>query len=180
MQTINKQDSLQIVIEDDVAIMRPRQQLFKSRVSLYRKNPQPQHQNQIQRQPTTEELHNTTIALLRERLIDISISMETIHLLIKNIMELTEETPIKGPAQREFALKIMKEILTGLSEDHEERNLLIQLLDNGTIGNMIDLIVDASRGNLKINMDTNTTIDTTITCCLTLLLNRMKKKPKPI
>lgn len=177
MQSNNKPDSLQIVIEDDVAIMRPRRQTFKSRISLYRKNPQPQHQ--IQRQPTTEELHKTTIALLRERLIDISISMETIHLLIKNIMELTEETPVKGPAQREFALKILREILTGLSEDHEQRNLLIQLLDNGTIGNMIDLIVDASRGNLKINMETDTIINTSITCCLTLLLNRMKKKPKP-
>ena len=176
MQSINKPDSLQIVIEDDVAIMKPKQRLFKSRVSLYRKKqPHPQNQNQ----PTIEELHNTTIALLRERLIDISINMETIHLLIKNIMELTEETPVKGPAQREFALKILSEIVTGLSEDCEQRNLLIQLLDNGTIGNMIDLIVDASRGNLKINMDTNMTIDTTITCCLTLLLNRMKKKPKP-
>ena len=165
MQSINKTDSLEIVIQDDVAIIKPKSQLF------YRKKPQPQ--------PTMEELHNMTITLLKKRLIDITISLETIHTVIKNIMELTESTPIKGPVQREFALKILREILTALSEDYEQRNLLIQLLDNGTIGNMIDLIVDASRGNLQINMDTNTTINTTITCCLTLLLNRIKKtKPK--
>ena len=36
-------------------------------------------------------------------------------------------------------------------DDSEEKTSLLQLLNDGTISNMIDLIVDATKGRLNVN-----------------------------
>ena len=65
-------------------------------------------------------------------------------------MELVEETPLKGSEQKEMALKLIRALIVDLTDGEDER-VLIQLMDDGTIGNMIDLIVDATRGRLNVN-----------------------------
>ena len=65
-------------------------------------------------------------------------------------MELVEQTPLKGSEQKEMALKLIRALIVDFTDAEDER-VLLQLLDDGTIGNMIDLIVDATRGRLDIN-----------------------------
>ena len=65
-------------------------------------------------------------------------------------MEAIEKTPIKGAEQKEMALKLIRALIVDLTENNDEE-VLLKLLDDGTIGNMIDLIVDATRGKLDIN-----------------------------
>ena len=65
-------------------------------------------------------------------------------------MELVEQTPLKGSEQKEMALKLIKALIVDFTEGEDER-VLLQLHNDGTIGNMIDLIVDATRGRLDIN-----------------------------
>ena len=74
-------------------------------------------------------------------------------------MELVEQTPLKGSEQKELALKLINALIVDLTNGEDER-VLLQLLNDGTIGNMIDLIIDATKGRL----DVNTAIQVTSGC----------------
>ena len=56
-------------------------------------------------------------------------------------------------------------------EESEEKTLLLNFVNNNTISNLIDLIVDATKGNLNIN-----TIKKVSTSCLTLCAPFLFKK----
>ena len=97
-----------------------------------------------------QNVYETTLAKLKVKVSAITIRSSTLHLIIKYVMELVEQTPLKGSEQKEMALKLIRALMVDLTDGRDER-VLIQLLDDGTIGNMIDLIVDATRGRLDIN-----------------------------
>lgn len=88
------------------------------------------------------------------------INVTSIHLIIRTVMEVVEGTPVKGSAQKDLALKILRQLFIDFTDDDIE-STLISLLDSGAIGNLTDLIVDASKGKTNINK----IIDTTATCC---------------
>ncbi len=115
--------------------------------------------------------------ILKKKLENVSIRPNTIHLVIKYIMELVEETPIKGVEQKEFALKVMRELFQDLTEGEDEL-VLLKLLDDGSISNIIDLVVDATNGKLNVN----TVMKTSVTCLTTCLpyLTRKSKNHKTI
>lgn len=108
--------------------------------------------------------------ILKRRVKDISIRPNTLHLVIKYIMELIEETPIKGVAQKEFALKVLRELFRDLTEGEDEL-VLLKLLDDGSISNLIDLVVDATNGKLNINAAIMTT-----TSCITTCIPHISRK----
>ena len=97
-----------------------------------------------------QNLYEQTLAKLKIKVSAINIRSSTLHLIIKYVMELVEETPLKGSEQKEMALKLIRALIVDLTDGEDER-VLIQLLDDGTIANMIDLIVDATRGRLNVN-----------------------------
>ena len=100
--------------------------------------------------PNMSSLYENTLTILKEKVSNISLRASTLHLIIKYVMEQVEHTPLKGSEQKELALKLIKALIIDLT-DREDEALLLQLLENGAIGNMIDLIVDATRGKLDIN-----------------------------
>ena len=121
-------------------------------------------------------LFKNVTEILKQRLRDVSIKPNTLHLIIKYIMELIEETPIKGIAQKEFALKVMRELFQDLTEGEDEL-VLLKLLDDGSISNIIDLVVDATNGKLNINA----VIKTTTSCmsiCIPYLSGKKNNKTK--
>lgn len=127
-------------------------------------------ENEISRETS---LFSNVTTILKSRVKDISIRPNTIHLVIKYVMELVEETPIKGIEQKEFALKVLRNLFQDLTEGEDEL-VLLKLLDDGSISNIIDLIVDASRGKLNIN----TVVATSVTCistCIPYLTRKSKQ-----
>ena len=97
-----------------------------------------------------QNVYETTLQKLKVKVSAITIRSSTLHLIIKYVMELVEQTPIKGSEQKEIALKLIRALIVDFTDAEDER-VLLQLLDDGTIGNMIDLIVDATKGRLDIN-----------------------------
>ena len=121
-----------------------------------------------------ETLFKGSLDSIREKVSTINICPSTLHLILKYVMEEVESTPIKGIKQKEFALKLIRELIIDLT-DKEDEETLLKLLDNGTISNIIDLIVDASNGKLNIN----TTIEVAKGCftiCLPYLFSLKGKK----
>tara|TARA_Y100000768_G_C23795572_1_gene594634 strand:- start:19 stop:423 length:405 start_codon:yes stop_codon:yes gene_type:complete len=106
-----------------------------------------------------KSLYEITLTKLKVKVSAISIRSSTLHLIIKYVMELVEQTPLKGSEQKELALKLINALIVDLTNGEDER-VLLELLNDGTIGNMIDLIIDATKGRL----DVNTAIQVTSGC----------------
>ena len=100
------------------------------------------------------------LTTVKTRLKGVSINVTSIHIIIRTVMEVVEGTPIKGSEQKTLSLKILRQLFIDFTDDDLE-STLISLLDSGAIGNLIDLIVDASKGKTNINK----IVDTTATCC---------------
>tara|TARA_B100000424_G_C22689016_1_gene376724 strand:+ start:90 stop:512 length:423 start_codon:yes stop_codon:yes gene_type:complete len=97
-----------------------------------------------------QSLYELILEQLKVKVSAITIRSSTLHLIIKYVMELIEQTPLKGSEQKELALKLLRALIIDFTDIEDER-VLLQLLDDGTIGNMIDLIIDATKGRLNIN-----------------------------
>ncbi len=99
---------------------------------------------------TNNSIYDNALILVKDKISNITIRASTIHLIIKYVMETVEKTPIKGTEQKDLALRLIRALIVDLT-DKEDEKILLKLLDDGTISNMIDLIVDATRGKLNIN-----------------------------
>lgn len=105
----------------------------------------------------TENIYKACYKTLKSKISVIKIRASTLHLLIKYVMEEIENTPLKGTEQKEMSLKLIRELIIDLT-DNEDEEILLKLLDNGSISNMIDLIVDATKGKLNINSLAETSV----------------------
>jgi hypothetical protein len=99
----------------------------------------------------TEEMVAVAILQVKENLgSELGISPSTLSLVIKYTMEAVEKTPTKGPAQMDFALRVIGDLIEELPSS-DEKGFLNQTLDNGGIKNTIDLVIQATRGDINVN-----------------------------
>ena len=89
---------------------------------------------------------------------DVGISPGTLMLVVKYVMEAVEGKPVKGEAQKKLALAILKRLVEDSGMEESEKELCLSMIRSGVIGNTIDLVVDASRGNININQAANVTV----------------------
>tara|TARA_B100000927_G_scaffold290311_2_gene288834 strand:+ start:8035 stop:8430 length:396 start_codon:yes stop_codon:yes gene_type:complete len=91
----------------------------------------------------------------RKNLLDkigkLEINTQTIIVILKMAMEIVEATQLKGKAQKELCIKLVKDIVIAapLSGSHEK--LILDMIDSGVLDNTIDLVVDATQGKIDIN-----------------------------
>lgn len=121
-------------------------------------------------------IFSKSLNIIKEKASVINIRPSTLHLILKYVMEEVETTPVKGAEQKEFALKLIKELIIDLT-DKEDEETLLKLLNDGTISNMIDLIIDATKG--KLNINTSITVATgCINTCIPYLFSSKIKNQK--
>jgi hypothetical protein len=124
---------------------------------------------------------------LKERVGLTQISSATIHLVLKEGMELVEELNIPGSEKLDNVLVIVKAVVKDLVENEEEKKLILSLLDNQILENTMNLIVLASKGKLNLNnKKTQKKILDNFKTCIPLTLNLIfylvkacNPKPKP-
>ena len=124
---------------------------------------------------------NTTFTnitkIMKQKLENVSLKPNTIHLIIKYVMELIEQTPKKGVEQKELALKVIRELFKDLTEGEDEI-VLLKLLEDGSISNLIDLVVDATNGKINVNNVIETSLQCTTTCIPYCIKNKNQNKSK--
>tara|TARA_A100001011_G_C14317247_1_gene848567 strand:- start:3638 stop:4195 length:558 start_codon:yes stop_codon:yes gene_type:complete len=108
---------------------------------------------------------------LEKKAKEVGIKRNTLTVLLRFTMEAIEDTPIKGIEQRDYAIKLLKALVESQAED-PERAILLNVIDSGILEDTIDLIVSASRGELKLNQ----VGEAAVSCCLSFLSKRSKKK----
>ena len=126
---------------------------------------------QIELRQTPEELASL-VNSLKERVGLTQISAATVHLVLKEAMELVEELNIPGEQKRDNVIAIVKALVIDLVENEEEEKLILSLIDKQVIENAMSLIILASKGGLNLNNKTDQKkIASFFTTCIPVTLN---------
>lgn len=109
---------------------------------------------------------------LKER--NIEVSSKTITQIVKIAMEIVEATKLKGKEQKVLVERIVRKIANDSPLEESKKSIVISMLDEGIVGDVIDLVVSATKGELDIN-----TVEEVATgCCLAFLKSRKAKNQK--
>ena len=88
---------------------------------------------------------------LKEKIGDMEINAQTIIKVLQFAMEVMEATKVKGAAQKELAISLVRQVIVEAPISDEKEKLLLDMIDQGILANTIELVVAASKGNLDIN-----------------------------
>jgi len=89
---------------------------------------------------------------LKGKVGDTEINAQTIIKVLRFAMEVVEAAPnFKGPAQRDLAIKLVRQIVVEAPISDEKEKLLLDMIDQGILSHTIELVIDASKGKLDIN-----------------------------
>ena len=89
-------------------------------------------------------------------------------------MEIVEATKLKGKEQKVLVERIVRKIVNDSPLEESKKSIVISMLDEGIVGDVIDLVVSATKGELDIN-----TVEEVATgCCLAFLKSRKAKNQK--
>ena len=102
---------------------------------------------------------------------DIVITSKTITTVIQISMEIVEATALKGEEQKKLVEKLVTKSVKDAPITDEKRKLLLDMIDEGIVGDVIDLVVSATKGELDINAAEKAAVS----CCLGLLKNRQRQ-----
>ena len=102
---------------------------------------------------------------------DIVITSKTITTVIQISMEIVEATALKGEEQKKLVEKLVTKSVKDAPITEEKRKLLLSMIDEGIVGDVIDLVVSATKGELDINAVEKVAVG----CCLSVLKSRQSK-----
>ena len=109
---------------------------------------------------------------LKER--NIEVSSKTITQIVKIAMEIVEATKLKVKEQKVLVERIVRKIVNDSPLEESKKSIVISMLDEGIVGDVIDLVVSATKGELDIN-----SVEKVATgCCLAFLKSRKAKNAK--
>jgi hypothetical protein len=88
---------------------------------------------------------------LKEKIGDMEINADTIIQILRFAMEVVETTQVKGAEQKELVIKLVRQVVVEAPITDEKEKLLLDMIDHGVLGNTVDLVVMASKGELDVN-----------------------------
>ena len=95
----------------------------------------------------------------------IVINSKNITLVIKLAMEIVEASALKGEEQKKLVEKIVRKIIVDAPIQDDKEKLLLAMIDEGVVGDVIDLVVSATKGEININIAEKAAVG----CCLAIL-----------
>ena len=108
---------------------------------------------------------------LKEKTGDMEITPQTIIKVLRLAMEVVEATDAKGAEQKELVEKLVKQVVKDAPVSDFKEKLMLDMIDEGILGDMTSLIVSASKGELNINA----AAATAGVCCKTCIGSVLKK-----
>ena len=96
------------------------------------------------------------------------VNSKNITLIIKLAMEIVEASALKGDEQKKLVEKILKKIIIEAPITDDKEKLLLNMIEEGIVGDVIDLVVSATKGEININLVEKAAVG----CCLAVLKTR--------
>jgi len=107
---------------------------------------------------------------------DIVITSKTITTVIQISMEIVEVTNLKGPEQKKLVEKLVRKVVKDAPIADEKEKLLLDMIDEGVVGDVVDLVVAATKGEIDVNAVEKVAVG----CCLSILKSRQGKTSNKI
>ena len=70
---------------------------------------------------------------------------------MKYSMEIVEASEAKGEEQKELVEKLVKQVVVDAPIDDEKEKMLLDMIEQGILGDMADLVVSATKGEINVN-----------------------------
>ena len=99
------------------------------------------------------------------------INAKNIMYIVKVAMEVVEVSEVKGSEQKVLVNKLVSKLVIDAPISDAKEKLLLDILDEGIVDEVIDLVVSASKGELNLNAAK----EVATSCCLGLFKNKCKK-----
>ena len=96
-------------------------------------------------------LVETTISDLKQRFGETRITANTIHLILKEVIELVDHFLCPGSEKKEHVITIVKALANDLVDNVHEKRIILEMIDKRILENTVDLIILATKGELNIN-----------------------------
>lgn len=126
------------------------------------------------REPVIDELFETALAQLQKRVGLTEVNAQSLILIVKYAMEVVEMSELKGTEQREFALRLIKRVIIDAPLNDDDEEFCLDMVKSGAVGQTIDLVVDATNGQLNVN----SAVRVAENCCFTFLSSRKNRRSK--
>lgn len=126
------------------------------------------------REPVVDELFEMALAQLQKRVGLTEVNAKSLILIVKYAMEVVEMTELKGTEQREFALRLIKRVIIDAPLNDDDEEFCLDMVNSGAVGQTIDLVVDATNGQLNVN----SAVRLAENCCFTFLSSRKNRRSK--
>tara|TARA_Y100000389_G_scaffold27434_1_gene23545 strand:+ start:2235 stop:2663 length:429 start_codon:yes stop_codon:yes gene_type:complete len=118
---------------------------------------------------------------LMKKIEHIKVGSQTIMLVLEYVIEVVEKIEnLKGNKKKGLAILLIKKVVENADMDEEDRKLCMAMINNGVVGDTIDLVINAVNGKL----DFDDVVETGSRCCMFALLkvlqtnNRTNKRQK--
>jgi len=79
------------------------------------------------------------------------ITVETIHLVLKQCMEFVDNLNYSGIEKKEIVIIIIRNLINHHVDDDREKRMFLEVIDNKLLENTIGLIILATKGKLNVN-----------------------------
>lgn len=97
------------------------------------------------------ELVDKSLEILKDRLKGEDIGIDNIMKIVKLSMEVVEVTALKGVEQKNLCVLLVRRVVEDAPITDDKEKLLLDMIDSGILGNTIDLVVAATKGELGLN-----------------------------
>ena len=82
---------------------------------------------------------------------DMSITPDSIILVLQYAMEIVELTTLTGPEKKTAVMELVRSAVIDAPMDAHIEKILLEMIDDGILSHIIDIIVSAARGELHLN-----------------------------
>jgi hypothetical protein len=81
----------------------------------------------------------------------VTVSPESIILILQYAMETVEVTTLKGEEKKDAVVDLVRKAVVDAPIESRVESILLEMIDDGIIKHTIDIVVSASRGKLNLN-----------------------------
>lgn len=130
-----------------------------------------QEETKEEENPIENELVNILVEKLGEKLKEnnIDIGIDSIPNIVRYGMEIVEAYNGNIDNKKEMVIDMIKIIIKMTDIDEDKKNIALEMLESDFVDSLIELIIQASKGQLEINQETiEDIVEVTEGCCFTL------------
>lgn len=102
-------------------------------------------------QSDEQRLKEEASATFLERVRGMEISTDSIILILQYAMETMEATKLTGDAKKAHVIDMVRRLIVDAPMDNHTEAVLLEMVDDGIVSHIVDIIVSATRGKVNLN-----------------------------